>query len=79
MDNEIETRAKALKEKEGNPEGRDAEFQERARLILEAERKPALATPLSQRTPDEKEVDTAMAETFPASDPPAFTATKGPQ
>jgi hypothetical protein len=78
MQAEIDRRAKELMAKEGNPSGREAEFRERAKLMLEAERKPEAKTPLGERSAAEAEVDTAMAETFPASDPPAFTATKGP-
>ena len=72
---QIRERAYALWEKEGSPDGRDAEFWERARLILETESAPP---PVSQaQSPEDREVDVAMDESFPASDPPAFTADRG--
>lgn len=72
---QIRERAYALWEKEGSPDGRDAEFWERARLMLEAESAPATARP--SQSPEDREVDVAMDESFPASDPPAFTADRG--
>lgn len=69
----IRDHAYALWEKEGRPSGRDQEFWERARLMLEAKATPEVATPLGQRSADEKATDDALAGTFPASDPPAFT------
>lgn len=79
MDNSIEQhireRAYALWEKEGSPHGRDLEFWERARLMVEADDAPApIARPQSAA---DREVDIAMDESFPASDPPAFTADRG--
>ena len=71
----IRERAYALWQKEGSPDGRDAEFWERARLML-AEA-PAPTTPLQERSHHEAKVDAAMAESFPASDPPSFTASTG--
>ena len=71
----IRERAYALWEKEGSPEGRDSEFWERARLMVEAE-----SAPKKVDRPDpggDREVDVAMDESFPASDPPAFTADRG--
>ena len=73
----IRERAYALWQKEGSPDGRDAEFWERASLMIEAEAKPAASTPLQARTASEKKVDEAAAQSFPASDPPAFAASKG--
>jgi hypothetical protein len=74
---QIQKRAYLLWEKEGRPEGRDKEFWERARLLLDAEAAPSVVTALQARSAEEIAVDEAMAETFPASDPPAFTATAG--
>lgn len=70
-------RACLLWEKEGGPDGRDQEFWERARLLLEAEAAPPMTTPLQARWAKERALDEAVAQTFPASDPPAFTATAG--
>ncbi|MDT7952674.1 MAG: DUF2934 domain-containing protein [Acetobacteraceae bacterium] len=72
---EIRERAYALWEKEGSPEGRDTEFWERARLIVERGSIPARDE--SPRSEADREVDVAMKDTFPASDPPAFTADRG--
>jgi hypothetical protein len=69
----IRERAYALWEKEGSPHGRDREFWERARMMVEASAEPAPATPLQQKSEEEVEEDTALAESFPASDPPSFT------
>jgi hypothetical protein len=77
MDNDqrIRERAYALWEKEGSPEGRDAEFWERARLMIEAESAPpSTGSPVSA---SDRSVDVAVDESFPASDPPAFTADRG--
>ena len=73
----IRERAYDLWQKEGSPEGRDQEFWERARLILQGEAAPPMQTPLSQRSPEERKTDEAVAQSFPASDPPSFTVTVG--
>ncbi len=73
----IRARAHALWEKEGSPHGRDQEFWERARSMVEAENAPPATTPLSQRSAHEKATDEALEGTFPASDPPSFTADTG--
>ena len=73
----IRERAYFLWEKEGCPEGRDAEFWERARLMHAADAAPPVTTPLQSRSPSEKAVDDAVAETFPASDPPAQSVATG--
>jgi hypothetical protein len=77
LEGRIKERAYDLWQKEGSPEGRDQEFWERARLMLEAEQAPAMKTPLSQRSAQEHQEDQAVLESFPASDPPAFTPTAG--
>ena len=74
---QIRERAYLLWEKEGRPDGRGQEFWERARLLHEAESAPPMVTPLQARSAEEKAVVEAVAETFPASDPPSFTATAG--
>ena len=60
--------------KEGCPDSRDREFWERAPLLLEAEPAPPMLTPLQARSAGEAVVDEAVAQTFRASDPPAFAA-----
>ncbi len=78
-DNEKQTQERAylLWQKEGCPDGRDKEFWERGRLLHEADAAPSMVTPLQARSAEEAAVDEAVAETFPASDPPAFAATVG--
>ncbi len=77
-DKKIKERAYFLWKKEGCPEGREHEFWERARLLQDAEAEPPMLTPLQARSPEERAVDDTIAETFPASDPPAFTPVAGP-
>ncbi len=72
----VRERAYYLWEKEGSPPGRDQEFWERARLLEDAGEMPGMVTPLQSRSAAEAEVDEAMKETFPASDPPSFAATE---
>ncbi len=76
-ENAIRNRAYELWQKEGSPEGRDQEFWERARLMLHADTKVPMETPLQARSGEEKAIDDTMAESFPASDPPSFAATTG--
>lgn len=75
---QIRAQAYALWEKEGSPHGRDAEFWERATLMVAGQAAPSMPTPLGERSESEKAEDTALEGTFPASDPPAFTADLGP-
>jgi hypothetical protein len=77
LEQRIRDRAYDLWQKEGSPEGRDQEFWERARLMVEAEGAAPMQTPLSQRSREERKADEAAVESFPASDPPAFNATVG--
>lgn len=77
LEQRIRERAYALWQKEGSPKGREEEFWERARLMLDAENAPSKPTPLSQRSAEERHADEAVAQSFPASDPPAFTTTTG--
>lgn len=69
----IRERAYALWQKEGGPDGRDAEFWERARLMLEAEAAPSAVPPPRSTSKGEAALDRAIEATFPASDPPAAT------
>ena len=66
----IRERAYHLWEKEGCPGGRDLEFWERARLLQEAGDRPAPPPTVGE---DDRELDEALDESFPASDPPAYT------
>jgi len=77
QDRRIRERAYDLWEKEGSPAGRDQEFWERARLMVEAEAAAPVRTPLSERSAEERRADQAAKESFPASDPPSFAATAG--
>jgi hypothetical protein len=73
----IRERAYQLWEKEGSPDGRDQEFWERARLMVEAERAGPIKTPLGSRTEAERKTDEVVAQSFPASDPPASVPSTG--
>lgn len=73
----IRERAYGLWEKEGSPPGREAEFWERARLMVEAGGESAPSTPLQERSAVERATDKALEDTFPASDPPAFVSDRG--
>lgn len=59
---------------EGCPEGRDEEFWQRALLRVAAE---DAAVPDGLVSPANDDGDEALHDTFPASDPPSFTASKG--
>ena len=70
----VRDRAYYLWEKEGSPPGRDKEFWERAALIEGADGPINPAASQDAGVGTVSEVDEAMKETFPASDPPSFTA-----
>jgi hypothetical protein len=69
----VRERAYYLWQKEGSQEGREQEFWQRALLLEQAETEPPMQTPLLSRSPEEKEMDKTLADTFPASDPPSFS------
>ena len=73
LESKIRDRAYFLWRKEGGPDGRHLEFWERARLLQQSEDAPPVATSSQPLSAEEAAVDEAMKESFPASDPPAFT------
>ena len=76
-DQRIRERAYALWEKEGSPGGRAEEFWERARLMLDAENSQSAVGGSLPASVSDKATDEAIEDTFPASDPPSFTADTG--
>lgn len=76
-DQRVRERAYFLGRKEGCPDGRDKEFWERADLLEAAEAAPPSPSPDSGRSAADRRVDEAVLESFPASDPPSFTAVVG--
>lgn len=77
IDQRVRERAYFLWRKEGCPEGRDKEFWERAGLLEEAEAAPPFPSPDSSKSAADRRVDETVMESFPASDPPSFTAVIG--
>jgi len=75
----IRERAYFLWKKEGCPEGQDAFFWQRAELMHDAAETPPMVTPLQARSREDARVEEAVAESFPASDPPSFTPEAGIQ
>ena len=76
QDQEQRIREKAyyLWEKEGSPEGRDLEFWERARLMVNGEDAGSTGTEDRHYSEEDRKADEAAKESFPASDPPAHPA-----
>jgi hypothetical protein len=69
FEDQVRQRAYQLWEQEGRPEGRQDEFWYRARQEIQGAEDGS--------EPDDV-VDFESEQSFPASDPPSFTSTRGP-
>ena len=77
---QIRARALAIWQREGRPAGDPDQFNAMAEQELVAEGQTPSSSPLDEspdRRPDEADVDEAIEESFPASDPPACTGESG--
>ena len=77
---QIRARALAIWQREGRPAGDPDQFNAMAEQELVAEGQTPSSSPLDEspdRRRDEADVDEAIEESFPSSDPPASARTAG--
>ena len=75
FEEQVRQRAYQLWEQEGRPEARSDEFWFRAKQDLQGAQGLAETSPASENA---DMVELESDQSFPASDPPSFTSTRGP-